>query len=179
MRVTQIPSIVAVVVMLLLAACGGAASSSVAESAPDASEVDTGGGDTGGGDTGGTNACLNTNEEVSAALGVEVTESENTSTPDGSASCIYYVDREAFEVAYTIGLSAPGAVAQQVFEAFKADDTSEPAAGVGDEALWYAGGLVIRTGDRVLSLGALNAEMDEAEIRAVLEDLGRKAVDRL
>ena len=176
MRVTQIPSIVALAMMLLLAACGGAASSSVAEGAPDAGEVDTGGGDTGGGDT---NACLNTNEEVSAAFGVTVTEQENTSTPDGSASCIYYVDREAFEVPYTIGLSAPGSVAQQVFDAFKADDTSEPAAGIGDEALWYAGGLVIRKGDRVLSLGALSAEMDEAEIRAILEDLGRTAVDRL
>jgi len=70
-------------------------------------------------------------------------------------------------------------VAQQVFDAFKADDTSEPAAGIGDEALWYAGGLVIRKGDRVLSIGALSAEMDEAELRTILTDLARKAADRL
>ena len=170
-------SIVALILLVILAACGGSASSTVAEGAPDAGEVDTGGGDSGGG--GDTNACLNTNEEVSAAFGVTVTEQENTSTPDGNASCIYYVDREAFEVPYTIGLSAPGGVARQVFDAFKADETSEPAAGIGDEALWYAGGLVIRKGDRVLSIGALSADMDEGEIRAILEDLGRTAADRL
>lgn len=174
MHPTRTSSIVALILLVVLAACGGsAASSTVAEGAPDAGEVDTGGG---GGDT---NACLNTNEEVSAAFGVTVTEQENTSTPDGSASCIYYVDREAFDVPYTIGLSAAGGVARQVFDAFKADNTSEPAAGIGDEALWYAGGLVIRKGDRVLSIGALSADMDEGEIRAILEDLGRKAADRL
>ena len=177
MHLTRTSSILALVLLVLLAACGGnAAPSTVAEGAPDAGEVDTGGGDTGGG--GDTNACLNTNEEVSAAFGVTVTEQENTSTGDGSASCIYYVDREAFEVPYTIGLSAPGSVAQQVFDAFKADDASEPAAGIGDEALWYGGGLVIRKGDRVLSIGALS-EMDQAALRTILTDLGRKAVDRL
>lgn len=170
-------SIVTLVLLVLLAACGGSAvSSTVAEGAPDAGEVDTGGGDTGGGDT---NACLNTNEEVSAAFGVTVTEAENTSTADGSASCIYYVDREAFDVPYTIGLSAAGGVAQQVFDAFKADDASEPAAGIGDEAIWYAGGLVVRKGDRVLSIGALSTDMDEAALRTILTDLARKAADRL
>jgi len=176
-HLTRTSSILALVLLVLLAACGGSSvPSTVAEGAPDAGEVDTGGGDTGGG---GTNACLNTVEEVSAAFNVTVTEAENTSTPDGSASCLYYVDREAFEIPYTIGLSAPGGVARQVFDAFKADDTSEPAAGIGDEALWYAGGLVIRKGDRVLSIGALSAEMDEAELRTILTDLARKAADRL
>lgn len=162
-----------IAVILLLAACGtGAVPSTAAEGAPDA-----GGGDVGGG--GGDDACLNTVEEVSAALDVEVTEAENTATPGGGAGCIYYTDKAAFEIAYTIGLSAGGSVAQQIFDSFAADDAEE-VSGIGDEALWYGGGLVIRKGDRLLSIGAVpTVDLDEAALRAILTDLGRAAADRL
>lgn len=120
------------VVMLLLAACGGATTpSTAAEGAPEA------GGD--GGGSGGDNACLNTVEEVSAAFGVEVTEAENTTTPGGGASCIYYIDKETFEIAYTVGLSPGGGVAQTIFDSFSADENAEAASGIGDEAVWYGG----------------------------------------
>jgi len=163
-----------IAVMLLLAACGtGAVPSTVAEGAPDA-----GGGDVGGG--GGDDACLNTVEEVSAALDVEVTEAENTATPGGGAGCIYYTDKAAFEIAYTISLSAGGSVAQQIFDSFAADEAAEEVSGIGDAALWYGGGLVIRKGDRLLSIGAVpTLDLDEAALRAILTDLGRAAADRL
>jgi hypothetical protein len=164
--------------LIVLAACGSpvgappaADEDNGAQDAPDA-----GGGDGGGGDG---NACLNTNEEVSAAFDVVVTEAENTASADGSASCIYYTDREAFDIAYTISLSAGGGVGQMVFDAFKGEEDAEPAPGIGDEAIWYGGGLIIRKGDRVLSLGGLSPDMTEDEIRSALEELGRKAADRL
>jgi len=165
--------------LLLLAACGGAATSTPAANGgggTEATPAPDGGGNTGGGD----DACLNTNEEVSAAMGVEVTVAENTATPGGGGSCIYYIDKETFDIAYTIGLSAGGGVGQQVFDAFKNDEAAEPASGIGDEAIFYAGGLVIRKGDRVLSIGvAPSDDRDDAEVRSILEDLGPRAADRL
>lgn len=180
MSVTRRVSILlALALALWLAACGGTAPTSAIDQ-----PIEAGGGDTGGGETGeggsGDDACLNTNDEVSAAFGVEIAEAENTETPGGGASCIYYIDRESFDIAYTIGLSAGGNIAQTVFDSFSADDTAEPVSGIGDEAVWYAGGLVVRQGDRLLSLGAPTTEgMDEAELRTILSDLARAVLGRL
>lgn len=171
----RLTSALCAALLVVLAACGS-------PGAPTAADDDTGAQDApdaGGGEAGGGDACLNTIEEVSAAFAVVVIEAENTASPDGSASCIYYTDREAFDIAYTISLSAGGGVGQMVFDAFEADENAEPAPGIGDEAIWYGGGLVIRKGDRVLSLGGLSPEMTEEEIRSALAELGRKAADRL
>lgn len=98
----------------------------------------------------------------------------------GGASCLYFIDKETFDIAYTIGLSAGGGVGQNVFDALAADDGAEPVSGIGDEAIWYGGGLVVRKGDRVLSTGAPTTdETDEATYRGILEDLTRTALDRL
>jgi hypothetical protein len=164
--------------LLGLAACGGSAPTTAVDAPAEAEGGNEGGGNQGSGN--GDDACLNTNEEVSAAFGVQVSEAENTETPGGGASCIYYVDKESFEIAYTIGLSAGGNVAQTVFDSFSADETAEAVSGIGDEAVWYAGGLIVRQGDRLLSLGAPpSADAEEDELRTILTDLARAALGRL
>jgi hypothetical protein len=171
--IQRLATLLAIVLALALAACGATAPTTEV-GAP----VEAGGGDAGSGN--GDDACLNTNEEVSAAFGVEVAESENTETPGGGASCIYYIDKASFDVAFTIGLSAGGNIAQTVFDSFSADESAEPVSGIGDEAVWYAGGLVVRQGDRLLSLGApTTEEVDDAELRTILSDLARAALGRL
>jgi hypothetical protein len=167
--------------VLLIAACSSSAASSApaaagGDGAPAASEGDSGGTDTGGG----LNACLNSNEEVSAALGVEIEEAENTEAA-GGASCIYYTDKEAFESALLITVQG-GQTVQIARESFFTDPSWEPVSGIGDEAGWFGGNNLFMAvkGDQLLSIatGIAVQDMDD-EGRSALEELTRLAIDDL
>ena len=141
-------------------------------------------GDTGDGGSGDDNGCVNTEEEVSEAFGVEVTEAENITNPGvPGGSCIYHTDKASGESAMATTRQS-GDVANSVFASYAADDSSEKVGGIGDEAIWFGQNstFMILKGDTVLSMSAgasVPNSNDPEAMRAILEGLARKAADRL
>lgn len=179
----QISALIAT--LLLIAGCGGTPSTATpgggnptpatTSLTPSPAATTTGAGGTGGG-----NLCLNTPEEVSAALQIGSVTAAGTATPGGGGGCTYVTaDNVGYAIAVVIGagaaatiqggLAAPGAV---------------EITGIGDQAVLMspAGPLVVRKGDTIISQGPagnLPILADAAAARKAMEDLARAAVGRL
>jgi hypothetical protein len=125
--------------------------------------------------------CVNTNEEVSAAFGVQVARAENTENPGFGGGCIYY--DAAGNLVYSIGfvpvvqgvdmiatgLQTPGAV--------KID-------GIGEAAVLVspAGPLAYKQGNWTVSTGGAPPDPNAADTgpyRAALETLAKAGVARI
>lgn len=172
---------------LTLAACGGAA-----PPAADGTNSNDGGSDVtaappadGGGDGGEiADFCLNTDDEVSCALEVDVAESVSTPNPGFGGGCLY--NNADGNLVHAIAVVPAGATGQGTIDA--AQDGGAPTIdGIGDDAVLMSaqGPLAIVKGDWVISTGigvaatTVPISSNPAAFRAALEELGRSAVNRL
>lgn len=176
----------AIGLLLILAACGGA-------STP-ATNGDNDGGDSeataappadGGGDGGEIDDfCLNTDDEVSSALEVDVAESVSTPNPGFGGGCLYY-DADGNLVHAIAVLPESGQTGATIDAA--QDGGAPTIEGIGDDAVLMsdAGPLAFVKGEWIVSMGLGGAAAtvpisgDPDAFRAALEELGRQAVGRL
>jgi len=150
-----------------------AASAAASDSAVSSEPADNGG--TGGG----TDWCLNTVDEVVAAIDVEVTEAVSTDATGIGGGCIYN-GADATPVYAMSVVTAEGAVA--TFDAAKNGEGAVTIDGVGDDAVLISpqGPLAVLKGSTFISLGAFGPIMeDAAAFQAAMEELGKSAADRL
>ena len=155
------------------APASAAASAAASDSAVSSEPADNGG--TGGG----TDWCLNTVDEVVAAIEVEVTEAVSTDATGIGGGCIYN-GADATPVYAMSVVTAEGAVA--TFDAAKNGEGAVTIDGVGDDAVLISpqGPLAVLKGGTFISLGAFGPIMeDAAAFRAAMEELGKSAADRL
>ena len=172
-----------VTLLLLLAACGGTTAPSTEGAATDGGGNEPAATSTSdGGSTGGnTDWCLNTVDEVSAALEIEVAEAAGNDAPGVGGGCLY--NAADGSLAYGISVvTADGA--SGAFQAAKGGDGVETIGGIGDDAVLVSPGgpLAVLKGDAFISIGAVPPVPiidDAAAYRAALEELGRAAVGRL
>jgi len=187
--------LIAVVPLLVLAACGGA-DAPATDSAPTSAATDGGGdveatappagggnGSTGGGS--GEEFCLNTIEEVSAALEVDVTDAAGFENPGSGGGCVYS-DAEQRTV-YLIGV-VDNEQAGAAFEGYRQLEGAEEISGIGDTALYAPlneipgvaftkGGVTYNVFGPAMIL-ELPISDDPAAIRSAIEELARQAADR-
>lgn len=144
------------------------------ESVPSATTGDS------AGTSGSTDWCLNTVEEVSAALSVDVTDAAGAEAPGNGGGCNYSDADGNFVYSMSI-VTASGAVG--TFEANVDAEGAVTVDGIGDRAYLASpqGPLVVLKGDTLISIGAYTpaALADPAVYRSAVEELARPAVDRL
>ncbi|MDQ6794677.1 MAG: hypothetical protein M3067_07665 [Chloroflexota bacterium] len=123
--------------------------------------------------------CLNTVEEVSAAIGTTVTAAMGSDATGAGGGCAYTNAAGAPIYAISVASPAPGGM----FEGFKSGKIAEVLSGIADGAILVtpAGPLVLIKGQTVASLVILpNARMDNlANARAALLSLAQAAVGRM
>jgi hypothetical protein len=176
----------ALAVPFVLAACGGGA----ATSAPGAT---TGAAPTAAGATQATGAtsapaagggaeqwCLNTVDEVEAAIGTEVATASGNDNAGAGGGCIY--SDASGNLLYSVAVvTVPGH--EQTYEAGKTTPGAVEISGIGNGAVLISpqGPLVILTDRGLISLGPTTPAMlaDAAAYRTAAETLGRQAVGRL
>jgi hypothetical protein len=180
------------VLAVALAACGGtstpgaATSSSTAAtnppaSAPAAASVEPSAGTPSlpAGVTGSARWCLNTVEEVSAAVGTTVTTAAGSDAPGVGGGCVY----TSASGTPIYGLSVVSPAPAGMFEGFKGGSGAEALSGIGDGAVLATPGgpLVILKGQTVASLVILptSGMSDLAKARAALISLAQAAVGRI
>ncbi|MGI8998474.1 MAG: hypothetical protein ACR2GO_02040 [Candidatus Limnocylindria bacterium] len=132
-----------------------------------------------GGTGGGTDWCLNTVDEVVAAIDVEVTQAVSTDATGIGGGCIYN-GADATPVYAMSVVTAEGAVA--TFDAAKNGEGAVTIDGVGDDAVLISpqGPLAVLKGSTFISLGAFGPIMeDAAAFQAAMEELGKSAASRL
>lgn len=177
--------VLAALALATLAACSSGAPAPTATAEADttapaaASEPATSSAPAGnGGDN--TDWCLNTVEEVAAAIDIEVTEGAGTDAPGIGGGCTYTNADGSLGYAISV-VTAEGAVS--TFEAAKNADGAESISGIGDDAVLISaqGPLAVLKGSTFISIGALGVPIieDAAAYRTALEELGRAAIDRL
>ena len=183
-----IPALLAL--LLLLAACSGTTTSSSeapestapTDAPPAATEPGTDATDAGGdAGTGDLDACLNTVEEVAAAFGVEVLESENTQAIGGTA-CDYRDEAGAVVMAIFLNTGEDAQFTIDAMETYVADGSAVEVSGIGDQAWFNADTfLVVAKGDAVLRMnaGIAVAAFGDPSVRPILEDLARSAAERM
>ncbi|MDQ3688757.1 MAG: hypothetical protein M3406_01725 [Chloroflexota bacterium] len=184
-RPRAILNVVAGFGMATLAACSSAApaapttsQSDATASAPPAS-APAASAPTAGGEDGETDWCLNTVEEVAAAIDAEVAEAVSTDATGIGGGCIYN-GPDATPVYAMSVVTAEGAVA--TFDAAKNGEGAVTIDGIGDDAVLISAGgpLAVLKGSTFISLGAFGPIMeDPAAFRAAMEELGKAAADRL
>ena len=172
----------AIALLLVLAACGASTPAtdgndggdSEATAAPPAN----------GGDGEIDDFCLNTDEEVSSALEVDVAESISTPNPGFGGGCLYS-DADG-NLVHAIAVIPESGQAGATIDA--AQDGGAPTIdGIGDDAVLMSdqGPLAFVKGEWIVSmgLGAAAATVpisgDPDAFRAALEELGRSAADRV
>jgi hypothetical protein len=123
--------------------------------------------------------CLNTVEEVSAAVGVTVTAAVGSDLPGAGGGCAY--PNAAGAAIYAISVASPAPAG--MFEGFKSGKIAEVLSGIADGAILVTPGgpLVFLKGQTVVSLVILpNARLDNlANARAALLSLAQAAVGRM
>ena len=123
--------------------------------------------------------CLNTVEEVSAAIGTTVTVAAGSDAPGAGGGCAYKDAAGAPIYAISVASPAPAGM----FEGFKSAKIAEVLSGIADGAILVtpAGPLVFIKGQTVVSLLILpNAQMTNlANARAALLSLAQAAVGRM
>jgi hypothetical protein len=182
----------ALVVAAAVAACGGtsapgsAAAPSTAATNPPASasaaasvEASAAGQSLPPGVTGSAKWCLNTVDEVSAAVGTIVTTAAGSDAPGVGGGCVY--TSAAGTPIYGISVVSPAPAG--MFEGFKAGQGAESLSGIGDAAVLVTPGgpLVVLKGQTVASLVILPSSgmSDLAKARAALESLAKAAAGRM
>lgn len=173
----------AAISLLVLVACGGA--STPATNGADANDGDATAAppaDGGGGEI--DDFCLNTDDEVSSALEVDVAESVSTPNPGFGGGCLYS-DADG-NLVHAIAVIPESGQTGATIDA--AQDGGAPTIdGIGDDAVLMseAGPLAFVKGDWIVSMGLGGAaatvpiSSDPDAFRAALEELGRSAADRL
>jgi hypothetical protein len=155
------------------APASAAASAAASDSAVSSEPADNGG-------TGGeTDWCLNTVEEVAAAIDAEVAEAVSTDATGIGGGCIYNGADGTPVYAMSV-VTAEGAVS--TFDASKNAEGATSIDGIGDDAVLISAGgpLAVLKGGTFISLGAFGPIMeDPAAFRAAMEELGKAAADRL
>jgi hypothetical protein len=141
-----------------------------------------------GNDTALDDFCLNTGEEVAAALEVDVAEAVSTETPGIGGSCVYSDSAGSVVFIVSVVIGEGARVHLDAYNAMAAtgEQEAEPVSGIGEEAY------VTHVADRWLltfgkagvavSLGPLLPDQlggDSARQRAAIEELARMAADRL
>lgn len=190
-RRTGMPTLglIAVVPLLFLAACGasgaptGGAPASVADGGggveATAPPTDEGGDDgvTAGGS--GEEFCLNTIEEVSAALEVEVTDRASFENPGSGGGCSY-TDADGGPV-YAISVVI-GDQAAAAFDAYRQLEGAEEISGIGDAAVYSPineiPGVAFSKGGATYGVVGSARSDDPAALRSAVEELARQAADR-
>lgn len=172
-----------VLALLALVACGGTASSSAAaQGGSDATATPAPAG--GGGSTGGDfDLCTALSlDEVSAAAGVEVTDT-STASSAGVSSCNYLTADGSPVVGNTLTTSNAVINAVEMFEANLGAEGAEQISGVGDRAVMVGSDtfpiLWVLKGDKLLAMSVLAEELDAAGKRDATTELAKLAVDRL
>jgi len=194
-RPAPAPALIAILTLLTLAACGGTAAPATV-SVP-TSAATTGGGeveptsvgptDGSGGDgaTGsGEEFCLNTVEEVSAALEVDVTDTTSFENPGSGGGC-GYTDADGGPI-YAISV-AIGDQAAAAFDAYRQLEGAEEISGIGDAAVYapfneIPGVAFSKGGATYGVIGSprlleLPISDDPAALRSAIEELARQAAD--
>jgi hypothetical protein len=123
--------------------------------------------------------CLNTVEEVSAALGTTVTVAAGSDAPGAGGGCAYTNAAGAPIYAISVANPAPAGM----FDGFKSGKIAEVLSGIADGAILVtpAGPLVMIKGQTVASLVILpNAQMTNlANAKAALLSLAQAAAGRM
>jgi hypothetical protein len=130
--------------------------------------------------------CLNTVEEVAAAVGVAVTAAAGSDAPGIGGGCVY--TNAAGTPIYGISVVSPAPAG--MFAGFKAGKGATSVSGIGDDALLVtpAGPLAVLKGQTVASLAILptsgmgdpnSGVGDLSKVRAALESLAKAAADRM
>lgn len=121
---------------------------------------------------------LATVEEVSAALGLEVTVAEEDTGGD-TTYCNY---RDASGRSLMATSFSQGELSQTVFNSFAGAEDAVPLPGVGDQAVISGGAVYVLVGQSLVGLqpnvGALE-DLDEQQIATVLRQLGELVAGRL
>jgi hypothetical protein len=123
--------------------------------------------------------CLNTAQEVGAAIGGTAVTAKGTTAPEVGGACIYTTaDGKLVYTVATINSEA----ATGTFQAVKSSQGVVQVPGIGDDAILMSpqGPLAILKGSAFISIGFLPAAgiTDPTEMRTKLEQLARLAVDR-
>lgn len=170
--------------VFLVAACGGTASPTGAGGAGTnppaaATALATPGATTTVGGGGDASWCLNTTEEVEAALAVNVAQAVGTGNPGYGGGCLYN-GADGVPVYALSVVTAEGAVA--TFNAAKAAQGAVTVDGVGDAAVLISpqGPFAVLKGATFISISGFGAIMEDATaFRVAMETLGKAAVTRL
>ena len=173
--------LVLIVLLMILAACGTPTGDSdggdagVGTGSPGATDLDDGedGEEISGGDDGaGTEAdpcALVTIEEVSAALGTEITDATTLDT-----TCSYEAAGDEAGIATTFQ-ALDQATADSVFGSWASDESAEEVDGIGDRAVWSPVNslLVVQKGSGIFSIATRPEQRDAAE------EIARAAAGRM
>jgi hypothetical protein len=124
--------------------------------------------------------CLNTVEEVSAAIGGAAVTATGADAPGVGGGCLYAnADGKLVYAVSTVTSSG----ATQTFDAAKATQGVVTISGIGDGAVLMSaqGPLIVLKGSALLSLGLLpdSGVTDPTQFRAKNEELAKAAVGRL
>ena len=135
-------------------------------------------GPAGSGVTGSSKWCLNTVDEVSAAVGTAVTAAVGTDAGAAGGACAYTAGNVPV-LAISVVTGAPSGT----FDAFKGTQGAETLTGIGDAAVLVTaqGPLAFIKGTTVVSMTIVpTATMaDAAKIKSALETLAKAAAGRI
>lgn len=127
--------------------------------------------------------CLNTPDEVTAALGVGAVTAAGSANPGLGGGCLY--SDASGKVVYAISV-VTGSAAATAFDGYKASADAEEVAGIGDGAVYLPLGellgIAFLKGDVVASMSptpGLAIEGGAAGLRTALAELARQAVARV
>lgn len=130
--------------------------------------------------TGNTDWCLNTAEEVSAAIGGAAVTATGTDVQGVGGACNYTIADGT--LIYSVAV-VNNEAAVSSFQAMQGSEGIVQIPGIGDGAILASpqGPLAILKGNAFISLGLLpgSGVTDAAEMRTKLEQLGKAAADRL
>ncbi|HEY7589819.1 MAG TPA: hypothetical protein VH723_02430 [Candidatus Limnocylindrales bacterium] len=173
---------------LVLAACGAGSTSSSSPAGSVAGETGgatpessapAGSADTGVGLGGANQWCLNTPEEVAAAIGGMQVTASGTDAPGVGGGCIYTAADGKMPYALSV---VSNDTATQTFEAAKIQQGAVVISGIGQGAILVspAGPLVVLQNGKLASLGFTpDAGVSQSEMQARLEELARAAAGRM
>lgn len=160
--------------LLLLAACGGGTTPSTAadgggtDATPAATEAGT--------EAGGGECDVWTLDEVTAATGVEMTQSLGTEQ-QGMSSCNYADAGGTSGATYVVITSETGTSPSASYDAVS--EGTEPVSGIGDQAKWHElGTLYVMSGGNLYIVTLVGSELDDQQKKDASIDLARILIDR-
>lgn len=164
--------------LLLLAACGGGTTPSTAADGggTDATPAATEAGTEAAPDAGGGECDLWTLDEVTAATGVEMTQSLGTEQ-QGMSSCNYADAGGTSGATYVVITSETGTSPSASYDAVS--EGTEPVSGIGDQAKWHElGTLYVMSGGNLYIVTLVGSELDDQQKKDASIDLARILIDR-